>query len=53
MSTLTGDCSASSGYTPLFNYTWPGTVDGCDCTNVDPTIASTKNIETSKDIFKK
>mmetsp|Transcript_6777 Transcript_6777/g.608 ORF Transcript_6777/g.608 Transcript_6777/m.608 type:complete len:82 (-) Transcript_6777:138-383(-) len=25
------ECDVNNGWTPLFNYTWPGTEEGCLC----------------------
>jgi hypothetical protein len=32
--------SCNTGEVSIFNYTWPGTVAGCDCTGVTSQIAS-------------
>jgi len=35
---------------PLFNYTWPGTVDRCDCTGLEPKLGACESTETCIDV---
>lgn len=46
----TADCP--TGFTPLFNYKWPGTIDGCNCKSINNTLDASSKIILKREIYR-